>query len=140
MKAIYPGSFDPFHEGHLEVLKKACKLFEVVYIVITKNIFKNTNPNLSSRRSQIEESVKGLGNCIVLENKDVLTGEFARNLGANYLIRGIRDKSDLDYEIELADANKKIFHDLETILFIADTNKREISSTRLKEINDYKYK
>ncbi|QBQ08093.1 phosphopantetheine adenylyltransferase [Spiroplasma gladiatoris] len=138
MIAIYPGSFNPFHKGHLDILKKAQKLFTKIYIVITKNISKNMNPNLNSRVEQVKEFVKEFSNCEVIVNENELTAELAKKLNVQYIIRGVRNENDFTYEREINDVNKFLNNDLETIIFIADSEKRTISSSSIKEIEIYK--
>lgn len=138
MKAIYPGSFNPFHEGHLQILKKAQKLFDTVYIVVSKNIFKDETPDLEARIAEINRVTQGLKGVEVVINQHKLTADLAAEMGINFIVRGVRDKKDLEYEMEIADANKTINRDLETVIFIADSTDREISSTRLKEIQKYR--
>ncbi|ATX70570.1 pantetheine-phosphate adenylyltransferase [Spiroplasma clarkii] len=138
MKAIYPGSFNPFHEGHLQILKKARKIFDLVYLVISKNIFKDITPDLESRIAAIKASTSGMTGVEIIINEDKLTAELAAELGVDFIIRGIRDKDDLEYEMEISDANKTLNPGLETVIFIADSPTRKISSTRLKEIQAYR--
>ncbi|AUM62958.1 pantetheine-phosphate adenylyltransferase [Spiroplasma monobiae] len=135
--AIYPGSFNPFHEGHLNILTKASNLFDEIIIVVTKNITKDLNPNLLGRIKKIEQLTNNLSNVKIEINENKLTAEFAKERGIKYIIRGIRDSKTLDYEVELHDANKSIFKDLETVLFLSDNENRKISSTLLKEIEKY---
>ncbi|AOG60775.1 phosphopantetheine adenylyltransferase [Spiroplasma helicoides] len=138
MIAIYPGSFNPFHEGHLDILKKALNLFSKIYIVVSKNILKDSNPDLKQRINSIVDLTKHYNNCEVILNENKLTADIAKELDAKFLIRGVRNIEDFKYEVELADANKFLNKDLETIIFISDSDRREISSTRLKEIEEYK--
>ncbi|ARU91125.1 phosphopantetheine adenylyltransferase [Spiroplasma clarkii] len=74
----------------------------------------------------------------IIINEDKLTAELAAELGVDFIIRGIRDKDDLEYEMEISDANKTLNPGLETVIFIADSPTRKISSTRLKEIQAYR--
>ncbi|QEH62250.1 phosphopantetheine adenylyltransferase [Spiroplasma chinense] len=138
MIAIYPGSFNPFHQGHLEVLKKGLALFEKVYVVVTKNILKEQESNFEQRVETLKQMINGLEGCEVLINENKLSAELAKELKASYMIRGVRDAKDFNYELELSDANKYLNKELETIIFIADSESREISSSRIKEIERYK--
>ncbi|WP_342258840.1 pantetheine-phosphate adenylyltransferase [Spiroplasma endosymbiont of Dioctria linearis] len=137
-RAIYPGSFDPFHEGHLNILVKATKLFDEVIVVITKNISKNENPDLKYRIEKIKSMIKGLKNVKIEINENELTAYFAKQREIKYIVRGIRDSQTLNYEIELYDGNKSIYDELETVLFLSDNKNRKVSSTLLKEIEKYK--
>ncbi|AGR41577.1 pantetheine-phosphate adenylyltransferase [Spiroplasma taiwanense] len=137
-RAIYPGSFNPFHEGHLNILKKASKLFDEIIIVVTKNINKDLEPDLQARVDLIEKMTKNINNKKIALNINQLTADFAKERNINYLIRGIRDIDTLDYEIQLYDGNKLIYPELETVFFISDLGSRKVSSTFLKEIENYK--
>lgn len=138
-KALYAGSLDPIHKGHVDIIRKAIKLFDVLYVVITENINKNHKYSISERKDMVVNELKGLSDqIIVLTNEDKLTGDLALELGVKYLVRGIRDSNDLNYEIQLADANKTIYNDLETVFFTSDIDNREISSSLIKEIQHYK--
>ncbi|WP_339020678.1 pantetheine-phosphate adenylyltransferase [Spiroplasma endosymbiont of Atherix ibis] len=136
--AIYPGSFDPFHEGHLNILLKATKLFDEVILVVTKNISKNNSLDLVQRVDKIKLKIKHLKNVKIEINQNQLTANFAKERKINYIVRGIRDSQTLDYEIELHDGNKSIYSELETVLFLSDNENRKVSSSLLKEIEKYK--
>ncbi|AUB32050.1 pantetheine-phosphate adenylyltransferase [Spiroplasma floricola] len=137
-KAIYPGSFDPFHDGHLNILLKAAKLFDEVILVVTKNISKDKNPDLVQRIEKIKSKIRYLDNVKIEINQNQLTANFAKERKINYIVRGIRDSQTLDYEIELHDGNKSIYSELETVLFLSDNENRKVSSSLLKEIEKYK--
>ncbi|ASP27908.1 phosphopantetheine adenylyltransferase [Spiroplasma corruscae] len=136
--AIYPGSFDPFHNGHLNVLTKALKLFDFVYIVITKNINKNKSPDLESRVAKIKQMTKELSNFEIVINDKLLTIDFAKQISANFIIRGVRDLETFKNEIEYIDANRTLNTDIETILIVSDMEQRKLSSSIIKEIEFYK--
>ncbi|AKU79381.1 pantetheine-phosphate adenylyltransferase [Spiroplasma turonicum] len=136
--AIYPGSFDPFHNGHLNILNKALKLFDFVYIVITKNINKNENPDLESRVNKIQLMISDLDNTKILINKDYLTIDFAKKVNAGFIVRGVRDTETFQNEIEFIDANKSLNSNIETILLVSDLNERKLSSSIIREIEFYK--
>lgn len=139
-KAIFPGSFDPFHKGHLSILEKALKLFDFVYLVITLNPDKNQSSSFESKRKIVEQQIKHLKNVEILINQDKLTAELAKELNVNFLIRSARNDIDFNYEIELAVGNKAINNNLETILFFPDENNIKISSTLERHKNFYKNK
>ncbi|AHI54115.1 phosphopantetheine adenylyltransferase [Spiroplasma sabaudiense Ar-1343] len=137
MIGMYPGSFDPFHEGHLQIIQKAAKLFEKVLVVVTKNISKNPRKSFEHRIIKIKAATKDLNNVEILINENQLTADFAKSYNANFLIRGIRNSDDMDYEIKLADGNKLIEPDLDTVFFISDLPLRKVSSSILEEIEIY---
>ncbi|WP_338969758.1 pantetheine-phosphate adenylyltransferase [Spiroplasma endosymbiont of Labia minor] len=140
MIAIYPGSFDPFHDGHMKIISKALKLFSKIYVVVTNNINKVHRTQIDLRFQKVKKILAHMSVVEVIINSDDLTSNVAKKYNANFMIRGIRNGEDLQYEIELSDANKMMNKDLETILFISDVDVRNISSTFISEIELYKNK
>ncbi len=139
MKAIFPGSFDPIHDGHINIIKKASALFSKLYVVITNNLEKSNQTNIKTRAEQAAIVSQNLNlNIEIVINDQILTSDFAKQLGAKYIIRGLRNDNDLKYEMELSFANKQLNKDLETIFFIADYGLNEISSTFLNQIQKLK--
>ncbi len=139
MKAIFPGSFDPIHDGHLNIIKKASSLFSKLYVVITNNLEKSNQTNIKARSEQAAIACQNLNlNIEIVINDQMLTSDFAKQLEAKYIIRGLRNNNDLKYEMELAFANKQLNKDLETIFFITDYGLNEISSTFLNQIKQLK--
>ncbi|MBN3534573.1 pantetheine-phosphate adenylyltransferase [Mycoplasma procyoni] len=128
-KAIFPGSFDPFHSGHLNILQKAQKLFDYIYIIVTFNPDKDNNKDFEQKVQNVKEMTKELKNIEILVNQKELTGVLAKRLGVNFLIRSARDNIDFNYELELALGNKIVNSELETIIFFPDESTKTISST-----------
>ena len=136
MKAIYAGSFDPFTIGHLHVLKQACSVFEKVYVAIAVN---------SSKKRRIDKEVMKDAICKVIENNnlsnvevvifDGLTVDLAKEKGAKFLVRGLRNGTDYEYEENLAVVNSKIAG-IETIYFRAGKT-AHISSSIVMELHSY---
>lgn len=136
--AIYPGSFDPLHKGHIQILKKALKLFDLIYLVVTNNPDKIEQSNLETRLKFAKEQLKNLPNIIVISNPNKLTAELAKELKANFLIRSARNITDFNYEIELAAGNKKINKNLETILIMPNYRSINYSSTLIRHMKKLK--
>ena len=128
---VFTGSFDPFTIGHLEVVKKAGKVFDKVYIAVLKNEFKSTMFSVEQRLKLIEEAIKELDFATAISFNG-LAVEAARELGANALVRGIRNGNDIDYEREMAFANSCIDEGIETLFFMS--NLPQISSTIVREL------
>lgn len=133
MKAVYAGSFDPFTNGHLDIVRKASKLFEEVYVVVAYNYDKKRKYNVVASAISIEEAIRAAG----IENVSVhywpnLVVDFCQIYGAKYLIRGLRSPGDYVYEENVANINKELAPDIETIYFRADSS--IVSSTMIREM------
>ncbi|RTZ68327.1 MAG: pantetheine-phosphate adenylyltransferase [Tenericutes bacterium] len=133
-KAIYVGSFDPIHNGHMKVLKKALGLFDEIIVIIANNDFKKNQGNLDERFEQVkrkveEEKFKNVS-IYILEEKYLAT--WAKENNITYLVRSARNNTDFKYELDLAKLNKEINPDLETILIIPDSEDLEYSSSKFR--------
>lgn len=131
--AIYPGSFDPFTNGHLDVVRKASRMFAEVIVAIGINTAKSRNFDKESMKEAMEETfrLEGLTNCRV-EIYTGLVAEFAREHGALYMVRGLRNTTDYNYEENIAEVNKLINPDLEYVYFRAENV--GISSSMVREL------
>ncbi|PAK21491.1 pantetheine-phosphate adenylyltransferase [Mycoplasmopsis agassizii] len=129
--AIFPGSFNPFHRGHFLILKKALKLFDFIYVVITQNPDKTNSDYFDQAQKNIKKLItdQNLENVKVLINKNKFTAHLAKELGATFLIRSARNVIDYNYETELAAGNKMLNNDLETIIIFPDFEGITFSST-----------
>jgi pantetheine-phosphate adenylyltransferase len=128
--ALYPGSFDPFTNGHLSVLKKAANIFDSVIVVISQNPAKKRRfDDMCSQYGIIKaiEKCNLMDKVKVCETKLTIPALIAKQLNCNYIIRGLRNNMDYNYEEGLAQLNKEANKDIETIYFRADNT--EISST-----------
>ena len=135
-KALYPGSFDPFTNGHLDMVKKAAELFEEVYIVIGVNANKRRSFDAMGMKGAIEEALLdcGIDNCKVFVH-DGLVAEFSMENGTHYMIRGLRNNMDYNYEENIAEINKLINPDMEYVYFRAENV--AVSSSMVKELYSY---
>ncbi|UUD36039.1 pantetheine-phosphate adenylyltransferase [Mycoplasmopsis citelli] len=131
-KAIYPGSFDPLHQGHIQILKKALLLFDKVYVIVTNNPDKENQSDINQRFSNTKKQLANFENVEVLMNENEFTAVFAKQLNANFIIRSARDNHDFNYELELAAGNKHLNSKLETILIIPNYKSVKYSSTLIR--------
>lgn len=134
--AIYPGSFDPFTNGHLDIVKKAAMLFDHVYIVIGVNSEKRRTFDAGAMQLAIEKTLRQLqlDNCSVCIHEG-LVAEFARVNEIQYMIRGLRNNMDYNYEENIAVINKLINPQMESIFFRAENV--ALSSSMVKELRSY---
>ncbi|MBP9995417.1 MAG: pantetheine-phosphate adenylyltransferase [bacterium] len=131
--AIFAGSFDPITRGHENIVLKAMPLFDEIIIAIGVNINKRYEFPLEDRIRWIRNTFKDYDKVRVV-NYDGLTVEFCRKVKADYIIRGIRNTIDFDYENLIAETNKQLAPDIETVFFVPDLNMRCISSTLVRDV------
>jgi len=116
--AIYPGTFDPITNGHIDVIERAASIFSKVYVVIAINSRKVTLFNEDEREELARISLEYIPNVEVVRSQ-ILTVEFARQVGATSIIRGIRAISDFEFEFQIALMNRKLDPDIHTLFFVA---------------------
>ena len=130
---IYPGSFDPFTNGHLDVVERAAKLFDRVIVAVAQNTDKQTLFTQAERKRQIATVLADLPNVEVTEFKGLLV-EFAKAQKAQAIIRGLRAVSDFEFEFQLALMNRKLEEEIETIFMMPREAYTFLSSKLVKEI------
>jgi pantetheine-phosphate adenylyltransferase len=136
MKAIYPGSFDPFTNGHLDILERSLKLFSEITILIAGSAKKTAVLTVEERVALIREVVKDKPS-VRVESTTGLTMEYARAHGINAVIRGLRTPSDFEYEYMMATMNKNIHPQIETVFMMTSQGLYFVSSTMIKELHSY---
>ena len=130
---IYPGSFDPFTNGHLDVVERAAKLFDRVIVAVAQNTAKQTLFTQAERKRQIGTVLDDLPNVEVTEFKGLLV-EFAKAQKAQAIIRGLRAVSDFEFEFQLALMNRKLEEEIETIFMMPREAYTFLSSKLVKEV------
>jgi len=131
--AIYPGSFDPFTLGHLDVVSRALKIFDHIYIAIGENKNKKTLFTTIERKDQISEIFSG-NNRITVVIFDELLVDFARKMNVFTIVRGLRAVSDFEFEFQMALTNRVLEPDFESIFFMTSDKYSFLSSSIVKEI------
>lgn len=131
--AVFPGSFDPFTKGHLAVVKKSLPLFDKVFIAIGNNSAKKNFFSLEERINQITAVFKTESKVDVLSFEG-LTVEFCKSVNANFIVRGLRDGKDFEYEKSIAIMNNKIAPEVETVFFMTDAEYSAINSVIIRDI------
>jgi pantetheine-phosphate adenylyltransferase len=136
IKAIYPGSFDPITNGHLDIIKRASNIFDKVVVVIAENARKKSFFSIEEKRDMIINAVKGLDG-IEVQLFNGLLIECVRANKANVIIRGMRAISDFEYESQFALINKKMAPEIETIFMVTSTEYSYLNSSIVKEIASF---
>ncbi|HNZ29303.1 MAG TPA: pantetheine-phosphate adenylyltransferase [Candidatus Goldiibacteriota bacterium] len=134
--AVYPGTFDPITNGHIDIVKRASKMFDTVVIAVSKSEHKKPLFSVEERVEMAKKAVKGIKN-IKVECYSGLLADYLKSTGRNLVIRGIRVISDFEYEFQLALLNKKLNPEAEMIYLMPDEKYLYISSSAVKEIAVY---
>ncbi|HHX81241.1 MAG TPA: pantetheine-phosphate adenylyltransferase [Acholeplasmataceae bacterium] len=131
--AVYPGSFDPVSNGHLDIIRRAAKIFDLVYVLVSINPQKHYVFTTAERKELLEESTKDLEN-VKVESYQGLVLEFAKEKGASVIIRGVRNVLDYQNEITLFQFNYSIDRNIDTFVLFPSTNNLFLSSSGIKEL------
>jgi pantetheine-phosphate adenylyltransferase len=131
--AVYPGTFDPITNGHLDIVRRASRIFDRTVVAISENPLKNPLFTLEERKALAEEAVVGIKN-VRVEAFDGLLVLYAKSKKADAIIRGLRAVSDFDYEFQMALLNRKLAPDLETVYLMPSEEYSYINSTIVKEV------
>ena len=136
-RAIYPGSFDPVTNGHLDIIARGCKLFDEIVIAILINPGKSPMFSIEERRRMLEEVLAGVesGQCrLVVDSFQGLLVKYAVERGADAIVRGIRAVSDYEYELQMALMNRRLEPGVETVFMMAAEDYSYVSSRLVKEV------
>ena len=132
-KAVYPGSFDPFSNGHLDIVNRASKLFDELHILVSYNINKNNNFSSFERVAMIKKCVSQLNN-VTVATYDGLVVNYCQQHGIQVIIRGLRNYSDYENEFNLFQYNRDSAPSIETIFLLPSTKNQFVSSSAIKEL------
>ena len=133
VRALYPGSFDPPTNGHIDLIQRGAKLFEHLTVAVLNNPAKNPLFTADERVEMLRESVSAIGN-VSVATFDGLMVNFARTLGCTAVLRGIRAISDYEYEFQMALMNRRLAPELETVFLQPAGRYSFVSSRMLKEV------
>lgn len=134
--AVYPGSFDPITNGHLDIIRRASRLYDKVIVGVLNNTSKNPKFSAEERREMINTVTKDIPNV----SCDVFSGllvDFAKQNQANVIIKGLRTVADFEYEFQMALLNKALNPEYETVFMMTDSKYSYISSSMVKEVAKY---
>ncbi len=130
---IYPGSFDPLTNGHLDLISRSCRLFDRLIVAILQNTGKQALFTVEERIEMIREAASGVSN-VEVDSFEGLLVDYAARRGANAIVRGIRAISDYEIELQMAGMNRRMRPETETIFLMAGEEYSFISSRMIKEI------
>lgn len=133
LRAIYPGSFDPVTFGHLDIIRRSSKLVDELIVGVLKNNAKSPLFSVAERVKILEEVTKELPNVRIVPFEGLLV-EFAREMKAKMVVRGLRAITDFEYELQMAQTNHKLEPELETIFLTTSLEYSYLSSTTVKEV------
>ncbi len=131
--AVYPGTFDPFTNGHLDIAQRAALLFDELLVAVYATPSKNAIFSLDERLEMIRRSVNGIPNARV-EPFDGLIVQYLQKVGAKIIVRGLRAVSDFEYEFQMAHMNRELWPDAEVVCLITAKSYSFISATLIREI------
>jgi pantetheine-phosphate adenylyltransferase len=138
--AVYPGSFDPITNGHLDVIGRASNVFERVVVAVLANPRKKPLLSADDRVAVISEALQASGiavDRVSVDTFDGLTVEFCRRIGAGIIVRGLRTISDFETEMQLAHNNRRLAPDVDTVFFVTAVEHGYVSSSLVKEIAEF---
>ena len=134
-KAIYPGTFDPFTNGHLDVLERALNIFEQVDVVLAENSQKQTLFSVDERLAMVREVVRDIPNVNVDVLHDGLLADYARQAGANAIVRGVRQVKDFEYEFQMSLLNRHLYPEVTTVFLMPNVKYTYVASTIIREVS-----
>jgi pantetheine-phosphate adenylyltransferase len=138
--AVYPGSFDPITNGHLDVIGRASRVFERVVVAVLANPRKQPLLSADERVAVIRDALDGSGAAadrVVVDTFDGLTVDFCHRIGAGLIVRGLRTISDFETEMQLAHNNRRLAPDVDTVFFVTAVEHGYVSSSLVKEIASF---
>jgi pantetheine-phosphate adenylyltransferase len=131
--AVYPGSFDPITNGHLDIVTRAARLFDTVIMAVFDRPNKNVLFNTQERIAMVKEATHDLPR-VKVDTYSALTVDYVREIGASVIVRGLRDPRDFDHEFQMAQINNKLAPDIDVVLFMAGHAYTFFSSSTVREI------
>jgi pantetheine-phosphate adenylyltransferase len=135
-KAIYPGTFDPVTNGHIDIIKRACKMFDKIIVAVADNKDKNTMFSLQKRVEFMKKATRNLEKVEVASFSSLLV-DFAKEKECKIIIRGLRAVSDFEYELQMGYANKSLDSEIDTIYLMPNLENAFISSSVVRSILKY---
>lgn len=135
--ALYPGTFDPLTNGHLDLIKRSVRMFDKVVVAIFENPMKGPLFSVEERRRLIEESIQGLSNIEIDTFSNTLLVFYAKQRQAHVIVRGLRAIADFEYEFQMTLMNRRLDEDIETVFLMPREEYTYVASRLIKEVAAY---
>jgi len=132
--AVYPGTFDPITNGHVDILERALRLFQTVVVTIAPNVRKNPLFTTTERMQFIRDALPQYGDRLEFAVFEGLLVDFCRERGASVIVRGLRALADFEYEFQFAHMNRRLAPGVDTVFFMTDERNHYVSSSLVKEV------
>ncbi len=134
--AIYPGSFDPVTRGHLDIIKRAAKIFDLLTVSVLNNSGKTPLFSVDERVKMLQDACRDIPN-VRIDTFSGLTVDYAREMGVDVIIRGLRAITDFEYELQMAQTNRKMLPTVDTIFLTTSLEYAYLSSSIVREVASY---
>lgn len=135
--ALFPGSFDPITNGHVDIVRQAARIFDKVYVVVMTNTSKRYLFTVDERVELVKDALKKQQNVEVLKKPDKLTVQVAHELNVNAIVRGVRNTEDFLYEQQIAAMNQDLAEDVETVVLFTKPQDSFVASSIIKEVAQF---
>ena len=133
LKAVFPGTFDPIHYGHIDIVKRGCALFDEVIVAVYNRPLKDLLFSRNERIELVQETFLKTHN-VIIKSYDGLTVDFCNAVDAKIIVRGLRVFSDFEHEFRMALANRRLAHNIDTVSLITSEQHTFLSSSTVREI------
>ena len=133
LKAVFPGTFDPIHYGHIDIVKRGCALFDEVIVAVYNRPLKDLLFSRNERIELVQEAFIKADN-VIIKSYDGLTVDFCNSVDAKIILRGLRVFSDFEHEFRMALANRRLAHNIDTVSLITSEQHTFLSSSTVREI------
>lgn len=135
-RAVYAGSFDPVTLGHLDIIQRSAEIFDEIVVGVLVNSVKSPLFSVEERVNMLKEATKTVPNCSVVSFSGLLV-DFAREMDTNVIVRGLRAVTDFEYELQIAQSNRIVAPDVDTVFLITNIEYSYLSSSIVKEFASY---
>ena len=135
--AVYPGTFDPVTNGHLDILRRSLEMFDSIIVALANNPRKSPLFSYEERRSFVEAATSDVSERVHCDQIDGLLVDYCRRKGSQFIVRGLRALNDFEYEFQFAHMNRRLAPEVDTVFFMTDESNHYVSSSLVKEVASF---